>query len=151
MKSLKHLNKYLFKYKYLLILGFVFFGISNVFGLYPAQIIRQAFDLADAEINGTEYTSESFLTPFFEGLSFGMVILLFGGIVLGLALMKGVFVFLMRQTIIIMSRRAEFDLKNEIYQHPPRGERVPGGLWPFAGPRRAGTDRLCSGPRRADG
>ena len=117
MKSLKHLNKYLFKYKYRLVLGFLFIIISNVFALYPAQIIRQAFDLADAQINGVEFKSESYLNDLFEGLSFTKVILLFGLIVLGLALLKGVFTFFMRQTIIIMSRLAEYDIKNEIYQH----------------------------------
>lgn len=117
MKSLKYLNKYLFKYKFRLLLGFVFIIISNIFALYPAQIIRQAFDLADAQLNGTVLTNNSFLTSLFEGLSFTKVILLFGLIVLCLAILKGVFTFFMRQTIIIMSRLAEYDLKNEIYEH----------------------------------
>ena len=117
MKALKHLNKYLFKYKYRLILGIVFITISNIFALYPAQIIREAFDIADAQLNGTALKEPSFLSAYFEGLSFGKIMLLFAAIVLGLALMRGVFTFFTRQTIIIMSRLVEFDLKNEIYNH----------------------------------
>jgi ATP-binding cassette, subfamily B, multidrug efflux pump len=117
MKSLKHLNKYLLKYKLRLILGFIFVGISNVFGLYPAQIIREAFDLVDAQLSGKPLTTDSYLTHLFEGLSFMKVILMFGLVVLALAILKGIFTFFMRQTIIIMSRLIEFDLKNEIFNH----------------------------------
>ena len=115
MKSLQHLNKYLFKYKFRLLLGLLFVAISNVFGLYPAQIIRQAFDLADAQLNGTTLPNNSYLTNLFVGQSFTQTILLFGLIVLVLAILKGVFTFFMRQTIIIMSRLIEYDLKNEIF------------------------------------
>ncbi len=117
MKSLNHLNKYLLKYKYRLLLGLLFVIISNVFGLYPAQIIRQAFDLADAQLNGTTLPNNSYLSSLFEGQSFTKTILLFGVIVLILAILKGIFTFFMRQTIIIMSRLIEFDLKNEIFNH----------------------------------
>lgn len=117
MKSLKHLNKYLLKYKYRLLLGLLFVTISNVFGLYPAQIIRQAFDLADAQLNGSTLPNNSYLSYLFEGQSFTKTILLFGVIVLILAILKGIFTFFMRQTIIIMSRLIEFDLKNEIFNH----------------------------------
>lgn len=117
MNSLKHLNKYLFKYKFRLILGFIFVAISNVFGLYPAQIIREAFDLVDTQLSGKPITTDTYLTHLFEGLSFAKVILLFGLVVLILAILKGLFTFFMRQTIIIMSRLIEFDLKNEIFNH----------------------------------
>lgn len=117
MKSLKHLNKYLFKYKYRLLLGFIFIAASNVFGLFPAQLIREAFDLADAQLNGTKINSDSFLTSFFEGASFTKIVLSFGLLVLALAVIKGIFTFFMRQTIIIVSRLIEYDLKNEIFNH----------------------------------
>ena len=120
MKSLKHLNKYLLKYKYRLFLGFLFIAISNVFGVFPPYIIKEAFNLADAQLNGTNYSTDSFLTSLFDGLDFIEVILLFGVIVFLLAITKGIFVFFMRQTIIIMSRLIEYDLKNEIYQHYQR-------------------------------
>jgi ATP-binding cassette subfamily B protein len=98
-------------------LGFIFVAISNIFGLYPAQIIREAFDLVDAQLSGKPITTETYLTHLFEGLSFAKVILMFGLIVLVLAILKGLFTFFMRQTIIIMSRLIEFDLKNEIFNH----------------------------------
>ncbi len=120
MKSLKHLNKYLLKYKFRLLLGFLFICISNIFGVFPPYIIKEAFNLADAQLNDSNYVTESFLSSLFEGLGFIEVILLFGVIVLLLAVVKGLFVFFMRQTIIIMSRLIEYDLKNEIYQHYQR-------------------------------
>ncbi|MDF1672881.1 MAG: ABC transporter ATP-binding protein [Vicingaceae bacterium] len=117
MKSLKHLNKYILKYKFRLLLGFIFIICSNIFGLFPAQIIRQAFDLADSQLNGIKLETDSFLTTFFQDLNFTQIILTFGGIVLTLAVLKGIFTFFMRQTIIIVSRLIEFDLKNEIFNH----------------------------------
>ena len=117
MKALKHLNKYLFKYKYRLLLGTIFIVISNVFALYPAQIIRETFNLVESKLSGTKIESTSFLGDLFESLTFGKAILAFGFIVFALALAKGVFTFFMRQTIIIMSRLIEFDLKNEIFNH----------------------------------
>tara|TARA_R110001592_G_scaffold148165_4_gene372875 strand:- start:4960 stop:6762 length:1803 start_codon:yes stop_codon:yes gene_type:complete len=117
MKALKHLNKYLFKYKYRLLLGIVFVIISNIFALYPAQIIRETFNLVESKLSGTKIESTSYLGDLFQNLSFGKAILAFGGIVFALAIAKGIFTFFMRQTIIIMSRLIEFDLKNEIFQH----------------------------------
>ena len=117
MKSLKHLNKYIFKYKYRLLLGVLFIIGSNIFGLFPAQIIRQAFDLADAQLSGTEINSDSFLNEYFQDLNFTQIILTFGAIVLTLAIIKGIFTFFTRQTIIIVSRLIEYDIKNEIFNH----------------------------------
>jgi len=117
MKSLKHLNKYLFKYKYRLLLGTVFIVISNIFALYPAQIIRETFNLVEAKLSNKVIDSSSFFGDLFNSLSFGKAILAFGIIVFVLALIKGVFVFFTRQTIIIMSRLIEYDLKNEIFNH----------------------------------
>lgn len=117
MKSLKHLNKYLLKYKYRFFLGFLFVIGANIFGLFPAQVIREAFDLADAQISGSNIQSNSFLSSFFKGYSFGRIILTFGLIVLSLYIIKGLFTFFMRQTIIIASRLIEYDLKNEIFNH----------------------------------
>jgi len=117
MKALKHLNKYLFKYKFRLLLGALFVVVSNIFALYPAQIIRETFNLVESKLSGVKIESTSYLGNLFENLTFGKAILAFGGIVFALALAKGVFTFFMRQTIIIMSRLIEFDLKNEIFNH----------------------------------
>jgi ATP-binding cassette, subfamily B, multidrug efflux pump len=117
MKALKHLNKYLFKYKFRLLLGVLFVIISNIFALYPAQIIRETFNLVESKLSGTKIDSTSYLGDLFQNLSFGKAVLAFGAIVFGLAIAKGIFTFFMRQTIIIMSRLIEFDLKNEIFNH----------------------------------
>ncbi len=116
MKSLAYLNKFLYKYRWRLIPGVLFVAISNVFGVLTASVIRIAFNLVTENIS---------LYHLFSGFDrqtviyniFGYSMLLFGGIVLALALIRGLFLFLMRQTIILMSRHIEYDVKNEIYDH----------------------------------
>lgn len=121
MKSLKHLNKYLWKYKNRLFLGIIFVAVSNVFGIYPAQIIRDAFDEVAKSLSATphlkETTSSGIFSSFVENFSLQELLLFFAALVLLMALLKGIFTFFTRQTIIIMSRLIEYDLKNEIYQH----------------------------------
>ncbi|MBS9522502.1 ABC transporter ATP-binding protein [Litoribacter alkaliphilus] len=116
MKPLWRLNKYLFKYKGYLILGIVFTIISNIFVIIPAQLVRVAID----------YVVESFsFYQFYDGAEIESVarsgflkfIFIFGFLILVMALLRGLFLFLVRQTIIAMSRYIEFDLKNEIFQH----------------------------------
>ena len=116
MKELAYLNKYFYKYKWRLIPGVIFVIISNFFGILPAKVIREAFDLVKENID---------LYRLYHGFDrqeliyqvFGSSLLLFGGIVLLLAFLRGIFLFLMRQSIILISRYIEYDLKNEIYQH----------------------------------
>lgn len=108
MKELAYLNKYLYKYKYRLILGTIFVIISNLFAIIPAQIVRKALDYI-------QKTSTENNLKHIDLLDFA--ILKFGLLILAMALLKGLFLFFMRQTIIVMSRLIEFDLKNEIYQH----------------------------------
>ncbi|MBN4061626.1 ABC transporter ATP-binding protein [Bacteroidales bacterium AH-315-I05] len=105
MKSLKHLNKYLWKYRWRLTLGIVFIAISKVFAIYPAQVIRHAFDDVKQHMANTNELTEEI----------SQTLLIYGGLVIGLALLNGFFLFLTRQAIIAMSRLIEFDLKNEIY------------------------------------
>lgn len=116
MKDLAYLNKFFLKYKWRLIPGVLFVIISNYFGILPAKVIREAFDLVKENID---------LYKLYNGFNqqqsiydlFGKSLLYFGGIVLILALLRGIFLFLMRQSIILISRYIEYDLKNEIYQH----------------------------------
>lgn len=117
MKSLKYLNKYLYKYKFRLLFGFIFIILSNLFAVYPAQLIREALDLVEAKLNNTTIIDSSFLSEFIEGMSLTKIVLLYGAIVFLAAIIRGAFTFFMRQTIIIMSRLAEYDLKNEVYNH----------------------------------
>lgn len=116
MKDLFYLNKYFYKYRWRLIPGLIFVIVSNYFAILPAQVIRFALDLVKENISiyqlflGFDRQQEIYQL-------FGSSLLLFGGIVLALALIRGFFLFLMRQTIILTSRHIEYDLKNEIYSH----------------------------------
>lgn len=116
MKELKYLNKYLLKYKWHLILGLVFVIISNVFQIIPAQMVRHSIDLVTDNIRVYRSFSEtdsqdSFFTVFASG------ILLYAVLILVMALLRGVFLYFVRQTLIVMSRLVEYDLKNEIFEH----------------------------------
>ncbi|MFT4031310.1 MAG: ABC transporter ATP-binding protein [Siphonobacter sp.] len=116
MKSLTYLNKYLWKYKGMLFWGTLFTIISNLFGIIPAQIVRHALDLVKETIDlyflfdGTKVQATMYQ-------NFAFTILIYGLLILAMALLKGFFLFLVRQTLIVMSRLVEFDLKNEIYAH----------------------------------
>jgi ATP-binding cassette subfamily B multidrug efflux pump len=116
MKDLAYLNKFFVKYRWHLIPGVVFVIISNIFSVLPAQVIRVAFDLVTENI-GTYQLFAGFNRQSMIYDIFGSSLLLFGVLVLVLSLIRGLFLFFMRQTIILMSRHIEYDLKNEIYSH----------------------------------
>ncbi|GGI24857.1 ABC transporter ATP-binding protein [Pedobacter mendelii] len=116
MKHLSRLNKYFLKYKWWIIPGSIFVVISNIFGVVPAQVIGYAFDLITENIQ---------IYKLFNGFNrqqviydiFSNILLYFGLLVIILYILRGLFLFFMRQTIILMSRHIEFDMKNDIYQH----------------------------------
>lgn len=116
MKHLRFLNKYFYKYKWWIVPGVFFVIISNIFGVIPAQVIGHAFNLITENIQ---------IYTLFDGFErqqliydiFSYSLFYFGGIVLFLYLLRGLFLFFMRQTLILMSRHIEFDMKNEIYAH----------------------------------
>lgn len=116
MKHLAYLNKFFYKYRWRLIPGVLFVIISNLFGVLPAKVIRHAFDLVNENI-GLYRLYAGFDRQELVYQLFTYSLLFFGLIVLTLALLRGVFLFFMRQTIILMSRHIEYDLKNEIYAH----------------------------------
>lgn len=116
MKDLAYLNKFFVKYIWWLIPGVLFVIISNVFQVLTAPVIRIAFDLVSENIS-TYRLFEGFDRQQMIYNIFGASLLLFGTLVLVLALLRGLFLFFMRQTIIVMSRHIEYDLKNEIYNH----------------------------------
>ncbi len=116
MKHLAYLNKYLLKYKYHLILGILFTTISNIFAIVPAQVVRYAFDLVKETID-LYFLYDGFGAQETIRRTFARSILLYGLVILAMALLKGVFLFFVRQTLIVMSRHIEYDLKNEIYAH----------------------------------
>ena len=119
MKHLFYLNKYFYKYKWWIIPGIIFVIISNIFGVVPAQVVGHAFNLI---------TENILIYQLFNGFNrqqviydiFSYSLFFFGALILVLYLMRGLFLFFMRQTIILMSRHIEYDMKNEIYAHYQR-------------------------------
>ena len=103
MKHLRYLNIYLWKYKNILFLGLVFIFITNIFAIYPAEFVRNALNELIEKLNSESNENSSLIL-----LKYGLLIVLF-------AVLKGVFLYMTRQTIIVMSRKIEYDLKNEVY------------------------------------
>jgi len=116
MKHLRFLNKYFYKYKWWIVPGVFFVIISNIFGVIPAQVIGHAFNLITENIQiynlFSGFERQSIIYDIFSYSLF-----YFGALVLFLYLIRGLFLFFMRQTLILMSRHIEFDMKNEIYAH----------------------------------
>ncbi len=116
MKELKYLNKYLLKYKWHIILGTVFIIISNFFQIFPALLVRQSINLVVDNISiYRSFDGTSLQQDFFKVFAFG--ILIYAGLILLMAVLRGIFLYFVRQTLIVMSRLVEFDLKNEIFEH----------------------------------
>ena len=111
MKALLHLNKYFWNYRYRLILGLIFIFISNIFGLYPPIYIGEVFNIISDALNEKSYSDNQVQSLIKNQLTYYVFL------VLAFAMCKGLFMFFMRQTIIVMSRMIEYDLKNEIYNH----------------------------------
>lgn len=116
MGALSHLNQYFWKYKWLLFLGMLFTFCSNFFGVVPAQLVRFALDLVTETIDVYFlFKGFSLQSAFYE--VFASTLFYYGALIVLMALMKGVFLFLVRQTLIVMSRHIEFEMKQEIYAH----------------------------------
>jgi len=116
VNALRAVNPHLWRYKWHLLGGIVFVVLSNYFGVWPPRLIGASIDLIAAKIellNDPDARRET--SP--EWQSFRSELLYFAFLVIGLSILKGVFMFFMRQTIIVMSRRIEFDQKNELYAH----------------------------------
>ncbi|MCH2023121.1 MAG: ABC transporter ATP-binding protein/permease [Saprospiraceae bacterium] len=116
MKELAYLNKYFIKYKWRFLLGILFVATSNYFRVLQPQIIRYSLDLVVDNVT---------LYGLFDGFELqkllfnkiGKTLLFFMGLVISLALLMGFFMYFMRQTLIVMSRLIEYDLRNEVYGH----------------------------------
>ena len=104
MKSLVSINHYFIKYKWRLGLGALFVVLSGLFSIYQGKIVGDATNqIVNLIENNTAIDKQLFI-------QFGLTLLC-------LALLSGFFMFLMRQTLIVMSRLIEFDQKNELYAH----------------------------------
>lgn len=115
LRELATLNRFFYKYRGRFVWGIVFVLISNWFGVLPPQIIRYAVDLIEQAIETYKIFEGSEIQNSFYSL-FTNVLLFFAFLVVFMSLMKGVFMYFMRQTIIVMSRWVEYDLKNELYE-----------------------------------
>ena len=112
MRALAYLNKYLLKHKYYLIGGTIFIFIGNTFALLPAMLVREAFDIVAGNVQlSWAYADHNSNNYLLEGL------FLYGLFIVLMVFIRGVFLFMMRQTIIVMSRHIEYELKNEMYAH----------------------------------
>ncbi len=109
MKELKHINKYFLKYKYKLLFGVIITICAKIFALFTPRFIGDSITIISNKLNG-EITQEVF-----EHELTTTILLLVGA-----AIIAGGFTFLMRQTIINVSRYIEYDLKNEVYQQYQR-------------------------------
>lgn len=116
MKPLWRLNKYLLKYKGYLLLGILFTIISNVFVIIPAQLVRIAIDYVVDSFSLYQGFADANLAVLARS-GYLRIVVVFGVLILGMALLRGFFLFLIRQTIIIMSRLIEYDMKNELFEH----------------------------------
>lgn len=107
MRELKRLNKFLIKYKGKLLLGLLITIISRVFSLVTPRLVGDSMTTIE------NYLSLNSISPdeLKDVLFFNIVL------IIGASLISGFFTFLMRQTIINVSRFIEFDVKNEIFSH----------------------------------
>jgi len=120
ISSLKSLNKYLWRYKWYLFSGIAFIIISNFFAVIPAQQVQRAFDatlkaVKDYQAQALAIHDQAKQSEVLNAI--GGLLLQILAIIIGMALLRGFFMFLMRQTIIVMSRHIEYDLKNDMYSH----------------------------------
>ncbi|QEC55352.1 ABC transporter ATP-binding protein [Flavisolibacter ginsenosidimutans] len=127
MKHLSALNKYFWKYRVRLIIGVFFVVVSNYFGVLAPQITGYIIDFVQRNLPGYvakakkpsyDVSVKAFIR-WIEGIHLQPIkIVLFSGVlILALALLRGFFMFLMRQTLIVMSRHIEYDQKNEVFDH----------------------------------
>ncbi|AWM33931.1 ABC transporter ATP-binding protein [Hymenobacter nivis] len=116
MRALTAVNPFIYRYKWHFLGGMLFVVLSTLLTIFPAQLVRYAFDLVSEGID---------LYHLFAGTQaqrgvydlFGRNVLFYGMLIIALALLRGIFLFFMRQTLIVMSRLVENDQKNQVYLH----------------------------------
>jgi len=123
MNHLAAVNKYFWKYRYRFFFGVFFVAVSNYFAVLPTELTGFVVNKVTEKINGvTNYKGnhDKLLSYFLEWVNtfgFAQLITICCVAILALALLRGVLMFFMRQTIIVMSRYIEYDQKNEVYNH----------------------------------
>ena len=108
MKELQYLNKYFVKYKFRFLLGIVITIVAQIFMLFTPKLISKSFKTIEESMKSSELVDKSVIA---SDLMQNIVLIIIT------TLIAGVLTFLMRQTLIVMSRLVEFDLKNEVFRH----------------------------------
>lgn len=106
MNALKYLNKFFYKYRFRFIIGILITVVAKVFALQIPQLIKESLNIVEDYSKDRVTDLEIVKSQLIINIMF----------IIGAALLSGFFTFLMRQTLIVMSRLIEFDLKNEIFQ-----------------------------------
>ncbi|MGA9269974.1 MAG: ABC transporter ATP-binding protein [Lutimonas sp.] len=106
MKALRYLNKFFLKYRYRLILGILITIVAKIFALQIPQLIRESLNIVEDYKNNKITDIDIVKSELIINIVY----------IIGAALLSGLFTFMMRQTLIVMSRLIEFDLKNEVFE-----------------------------------
>jgi len=106
MKELQYLNKYFIKYKYRFLLGIFITIVAQIFSLFTPKLISKSFKAIEA-YHKNNIGTEAIKSQLIENIL----------LIIGTTIIAGILTFLMRQTLIVMSRHVEFDLKNEVFKH----------------------------------
>ena len=107
MKELQYLNKYFIKYKYRFLLGLLITIAAQIFSLFTPELIGNSIKVIEDYIKSAEKDVALLKYELLKNILY----------ILATTIIAGFFTFLMRQTLIVMSRYVEFDLKNEIFNH----------------------------------
>jgi ATP-binding cassette, subfamily B, multidrug efflux pump len=112
MKELSYLNKYFIKYKYSFSLGILITIIAQIFSLFTPQLISKSLNAIEKfdKLPEAEQSSQVIIDTYREGLTHNVLL------IIATTIVAGFLTFLMRQTLIVMSRHIEFDLKNEVFK-----------------------------------
>ncbi len=107
MKELRYLNKYFIKYKYRFLFGIVITIVAQIFALFTPELVGKSISLIELYLKSENKNTSLLKKDLFENIT----------VIILCTLIAGFMTFLMRQTLIVMSRYVEFDLKNEIFNH----------------------------------
>ena len=107
MKELQYLNKYFIKYKYRFLFGIVITIVAQIFALYTPELVGKSITLIELYLKSENKNTSLLKKDLLENIV----------LILICTLIAGFLTFLMRQSLIVMSRYVEFDLKNEIFNH----------------------------------
>lgn len=106
MKELRYLDKYFIKYKYHFLGGILITIIAQIFSLFTPRLVSHSINIIEA-FQKNEMGAQAARSGLFENILW----------IIGATIVAGILTFLMRQTLIVMSRHVEFDLKNEVFRH----------------------------------